>query len=67
MGVETDLGDPLKTAQSSLETLKQSGESIYSYLGEKTGASKDQIRNAVNAYQSGDKMKYAEAIIVIPR
>ena len=67
MGVETDLGDPLKTAQSSLETLKQSGESIYSYLGEKTGASKDQIRNAVNAYQSGDKMKYAEAIKVIPR
>lgn len=67
MGVDTDLGDPMKSAASSLQTLKQSGEDIYSYLTEKTGASKDQIRNAVNAYQSGDKMKYAEAIKVIPR
>ncbi|MFN9112526.1 MAG: hypothetical protein ACK5XN_20865, partial [Bacteroidota bacterium] len=66
MGIETDLGDPLKLAANSLETLKQSGDNIYSFLSEKTGASKAQIRNAVNAYQSGDKMKYAEAIKVIP-
>jgi hypothetical protein len=66
MGAGTDLGDPLKSAASSLENLKQSGEDIYSFLMEKTDASKDQIRNAVNAYQSGDKMKYAEAIKEIP-
>lgn len=66
MGIETNLGDPMKTAASSLETLKQSGDSIYSFLSEKTGASNVQIRNAVNAYQSGDKMKYAEAVKVIP-
>jgi hypothetical protein len=66
MGVDTDLGDPFKTAAGSLNNLKQSGENIYSDLMQKTGASKDQIRNAVNAYQSGDKMKYAEAVKVIP-
>jgi hypothetical protein len=66
LGIETDLGDPLKAAASSLENLKQSGDNIYSYLSEKTGASKTQIRNAVNAYQSGDKMKYAEAVKDIP-
>lgn len=66
MGAETELGDPLKTAQSSLDNLKQSGDSIYSYLSEKTGASNVQIRNAVDAYQSGDKMLYADAVKVIP-
>lgn len=66
MGVDTDLGDPFKTAAGSLNNLKQSGDDIYSDLMRKTGATKDQIRNAVNAYQSGDKMKYAEAVKVIP-
>lgn len=66
LGIETDLGDPLKAAASSLETLKQSGDDVYSFLMEKSGATKNQIRNAVNAYQSGDKMKYAEAVKVIP-
>ena len=66
MGVDTDLGDPMKTAANSLESLKQSGDDIYSFLSEKTGASNVQIRNAVDAYQSGDKMKYADAVKVIP-
>jgi len=66
MGVDTDLGDPFKTAASSLNNLKQSGDDIYNSLMQKTGATKNQIRNAVNAYQSGDKMKYAEAVKVIP-
>ena len=66
MGLDTDLGDPMKTAANSLQSLKQSGDDIYSFLSEKTGASNVQIRNAVNAYQSGDKMKYADAIKVIP-
>lgn len=67
LGLDTDLGDPMKTAANSLESLKQSGDDIYSFLSEKTGASNVQIRNAVNAYQSGDKMKYADAVKVIPR
>jgi hypothetical protein len=66
LGLDTDLGDPMKIAENSLNYLKQSGDDIYSFLMQNTGATKDQIRNAVNAYQSGDKMKYAEAVKVIP-
>lgn len=66
LGIDSDIGDPLKAAAGSLNNLKQSGDDIYNYLMQKTGANKTQIRNAVHAYQSGDKMKYAEAIKVIP-
>jgi hypothetical protein len=64
-GENTDIGDPMILAQSALTNLQTKGDQIYSDLMKKTKASKAQIRNAVNAYKSGNKVKYAEAIKVI--
>lgn len=67
-GEPTDFGDPLIMADQSLKTMQQNGENIYSELMENIpGLSKTQIRNAVNAYISGDAMKIKEAQSIIPR
>jgi len=64
-GADTDIGDPIKAASESLESIKSTGDSIYKNIMSKSGATREQIRNAVSAYNSGDKTKYKKAISVI--
>jgi hypothetical protein len=64
-GADTDIGDPMKIAAESLKSIKSTGDSIYKNIMSKSGATREQIRNAVSAYNSGDKTKYKKAISVI--
>lgn len=60
-GSPVDIKNAYQEAKSTLETMQNEGSAIYKEIEKNTGASHTQVREAVNAYATGNSAKIQEA------